>query len=149
MRISDWSSDVCSSDLDVADLLDDERGQSERWLVEEQDLRLGHQRPPDGHHLLLAAREVAGGVAAAALQHREEVHHAVVGLVDPLLVPPGEGAGAEVLVDGELGEDPPALHHLGQAGAHRSEEHTSELQSLMRISYAGFCLKKKKNKKNW
>src|SRR3546814_2850340 len=31
---------------------------------------------------------------------------------------------------------------------HRSEEHTSELQSLMRNSYAGFCLKKKKNKKN-
>src|SRR3546814_7100718 len=30
--------------------------------------------------------------------------------------------------------------------AHRSEEHTSELQSLMRISYAVFCLKKKKNK---
>src|SRR3546814_2509559 len=29
---------------------------------------------------------------------------------------------------------------------HRSEEHTSELQSLMRISYAVFCLKKKKNK---
>src|SRR3546814_3631409 len=37
--------------------------------------------------------------------------------------------------------------HLG-LGAHRSEEHTSELQSLMRISYAVFCLKKKitKNK---
>src|SRR3546814_6489942 len=32
-------------------------------------------------------------------------------------------------------------------GAVRSEEHTSELQSLMRISYAVFCLKKKKNKK--
>src|SRR3546814_1813084 len=31
--------------------------------------------------------------------------------------------------------------------AHRSEEHTSELQSLMRISYAVFCLKKKKNKR--
>src|SRR3546814_9529933 len=31
--------------------------------------------------------------------------------------------------------------------ANRSEEHTSELQSLMRISYAVFCLKKKKNKK--
>src|SRR3546814_983699 len=30
----------------------------------------------------------------------------------------------------------------------RSEEHTSELQSLMRISYAGFCLKKKKNRQN-
>src|SRR3546814_7198770 len=32
----------------------------------------------------------------------------------------------------------------GQAAAMRSEEHTSELQSLMRISYAVFCLKKKK-----
>src|SRR3546814_7212741 len=32
------------------------------------------------------------------------------------------------------------------AGAHRSEEHTSELQSLMRISYAVFCLKKKNYK---
>src|SRR3546814_8943432 len=31
-------------------------------------------------------------------------------------------------------------------GGRRSEEHTSELQSLMRISYAGFCLKKKNNK---
>src|SRR3546814_3901896 len=34
----------------------------------------------------------------------------------------------------------------GEAGIGRSEEHTSELQSLMRISYAVFCLKKKKNK---
>src|SRR3546814_3682907 len=33
-----------------------------------------------------------------------------------------------------------------QVQVHRSEEHTSELQSLMRISYAVFCLKKKKNK---
>src|SRR3546814_6794840 len=33
----------------------------------------------------------------------------------------------------------------GIVGWWRSEEHTSELQSLMRISYAGFCLKKKKN----
>src|SRR3546814_6136246 len=35
-----------------------------------------------------------------------------------------------------------------EAVERRSEEHTSELQSLMRISYAGFCLKKKKNNKN-
>src|SRR3546814_8755799 len=35
----------------------------------------------------------------------------------------------------------------GPNSATRSEEHTSELQSLMRISYAVFCLKKKKNKK--
>src|SRR3546814_6194598 len=39
----------------------------------------------------------------------------------------------------------PAVHHLACERA-RSEEHTSELQSLMRISYAVFCLKKKKKK---
>src|SRR3546814_10844136 len=39
-------------------------------------------------------------------------------------------------------------HHAGELGVLiRSEEHTSELQSLMRISYAVFCLKKKKNTK--
>src|SRR3546814_9561194 len=38
-----------------------------------------------------------------------------------------------------------ALRWRGLDGARRSEEHTSELQSLMRISYAVFCLKKKKN----
>src|SRR3546814_8026752 len=37
---------------------------------------------------------------------------------------------------------------LEQDADHRSEEHTSELQSLMRISYAVFCLKKKTNKAN-
>src|SRR3546814_6700824 len=46
----------------------------------------------------------------------------------------------EVLRDERLGP-------LGHAGEARSEEHTSELQSLMRISYAFFCLKKKTNKK--
>src|SRR3546814_3997310 len=40
----------------------------------------------------------------------------------------------------------PAVGRLARIGAHRSEEHTSELQSLMRISYAVFCLKKKKTK---
>src|SRR3546814_8975663 len=44
-----------------------------------------------------------------------------------------------------------AHHRLAQgepAADHRSEEHTSELQSLMRISYAVFCLKKKKHNTN-
>src|SRR3546814_8635535 len=45
------------------------------------------------------------------------------------------GAAGEALAHG-LDDLPPARDH-------RSEEHTSELQSLMRISYAGFCLKKK------
>src|SRR3546814_3116232 len=40
----------------------------------------------------------------------------------------------------------PLEQHHPHRGAARSEEHTSELQSLMRISYAVFCLKKKKHK---
>src|SRR3546814_52413 len=41
-----------------------------------------------------------------------------------------------------------AIHRVGRQLEVRSEEHTSELQSLMRISYAVFCLKKKKTKHN-
>src|SRR3546814_4268632 len=44
------------------------------------------------------------------------------------------------------GDLPPAFRPAGGRGQARSEEHTSELQSLMRISYAVFCLKKKKYK---
>src|SRR3546814_9030412 len=50
----------------------------------------------------------------------------------PLLLHPLDQAGGAVISDAQL----------------RSEEHTSELQSLMRISYAVFCLKKKKNNKS-
>src|SRR3546814_8091159 len=39
-------------------------------------------------------------------------------------------------------DDRPAPHQYSENNANRSEEHTSELQSLMRISYAVFCLKK-------
>src|SRR3546814_3124578 len=53
------------------------------------------------------------------------------------------GAGLARCVTGGSTND---LHNLSQAGTiARSEEHTSELQSLMRISYAVFCLKKKNN----
>src|SRR3546814_4228000 len=45
---------------------------------------------------------------------------------------------------GSGGADVVGAHHVEHRGALRSEEHTSELQSLMRISYAVFCLKKKK-----
>src|SRR3546814_12437971 len=49
---------------------------------------------------------------------------------------------------GPSGHGPPDQVRLGRREARRSEEHTSELQSLMRISYAVFCLKKKKKTKN-
>src|SRR3546814_5609089 len=47
----------------------------------------------------------------------------------------------------EVEQGPDGALWLLEAGADRSEEHTSELQSLMRISYAVFCLKKKNNTK--
>src|SRR3546814_6645500 len=60
---------------------------------------------------------------------------------DPARLPGAGGAVREL--DAAAGGDPDRadVHALGAA---RSEEHTSELQSLMRISYAVFCLKKKK-----
>src|SRR3546814_5054769 len=69
---------------------------------------------------------VQRNVAGAQQEHRAE--HV------PLQLEPRVGAAVE------------RLAHHGVGGAHqrhRSEEHTSELQSLMRISYAVFCLKKK------
>src|SRR3546814_7749055 len=59
-------------------------------------------------------------------------------------------AGASIVAVA-ISSPPPQLRQLpsdiaGQAARARSEEHTSELQSLMRISYAVFCLKKKKKK---
>ena len=49
----------------VEDRLDDLRREAERGLVEQQELRLGHERAGDGEHLLLAARQRAGELLAA------------------------------------------------------------------------------------
>src|SRR3546814_1792356 len=60
----------------------------------------------------------------------------------------GAGQGRAAADEGPQRRDPdPDLPRLDPRAA-RSEEHTSELQSLMRISYAVFCLKKKKRKSN-
>src|SRR3546814_10188655 len=52
-----------------------------------------------------------------------------------------------IVAEGETVEGDDAGVYAQEGAVDRSEEHTSELQSLMRISYAVFCLKKKKNKK--
>src|SRR3546814_1004910 len=133
MRISDWSSDVCSSDLpeiilggnaddaffgETRDLLP----QVEGFVVRVVDgggqfLRrkapfLRQQGPGVGDRLFL---EIVAEAEIA--QHFEEsmVARRVADIVEVVMLAPG---------------------------ADRSEEHTSELQSLMRISYAVFCLKK-------
>src|SRR3546814_7255129 len=112
MRISDWSSDVCSSDRpDVAKALPSWQGKiivdvTNAYGVSDEEL--GGQ--PSAH---VVARAFAGGRLVKGFNH---------------------------LAAAVLDQDP-AVH-----GGKRSEEHTSELQSLMRISYAVFCLKKKKKK---
>src|SRR3546814_8151484 len=102
MRISDWSSDVCSSDL-------------------AKGVRVSFRRPG-----------WRGGwfdaVSEAALDIRVGETVALVG---------GSGSGKSTLARAIAGLGPM------QAGKVRSEEHTSQLQSLMRSSYAVFCLNKK------
>src|SRR3546814_8521991 len=56
-------------------------------------------------------------------------------------------SGGKVTDATRLERAAPTVQDLTRKGARRSEEHTSELQSLMRISYAVFCLKKKTNHK--
>src|SRR3546814_2931752 len=102
MRISDWSSDVCSSDLEG-----------------------------EGGGVLLQL-EIHGSATGGANRH-DPVHEGG----QQCRAPVRRGAGGD---DGQvvLERHAPSL---------RSEEHTSELQSLMRISYAVFCLKKKSERR--
>src|SRR3546814_10195900 len=104
MRSSDWSSDVCSSDL-------------------RNILRVTGEDEPSG--TISGARSITGGAGIVADSRREAFdnggHYGVQ-----------EWEGTSGAVSGH------PKHNNG-----RSEEHTSELQSLMRTSYAVFCLKKK------
>src|SRR3546814_10163473 len=106
MRISDWSSDVCSSDLDELPRLQ-LAGEVRRARAPDAQLR-----PAGAVHRIYGARQRIDLRRIAA--DRQETEHR----------------------DDQLG-----LRR--RQVADRSEEHTSELQSLMRNSYAVFCLKKK------
>src|SRR3546814_7554990 len=106
MRISDWSSDVCSSDLSA-----------ERFSRSELDAD-GPDAGAPGAGVARAWRTT--GPAAGAGGVRDAHARA--------------GAGAGTSRNGSP----------GVPAGRRSEEHTSELQSLMRLSYAVFCFKKNK-----
>src|SRR3546814_1117846 len=103
MRISDWSSDVCSSDLLV-----------------------GLQR-----------RAAVIDVGTVASEHRDQNRNQNQDrqIFFHRDIPPTHAGKASMIA---LFRNPGTSHRRGD----RSEEHTSELQSLMRISYAVFCLKK-------
>src|SRR3546814_2817930 len=119
MRISDWSSDVCSSDL----CLDQPRLTAARQHVAVQiPGHSGDQQDDDGDYRRKAADQPAahGGRTTVQLLGRFKPRQLLVRI---FITKP-----VAALV---------ACHQLS-----RSEEHTSELQSLMRISYAVFCLTK-------
>src|SRR3546814_2049013 len=114
MRISDWSSDVCSSDLS-------RRGSAlcaEQRCVE-RCLRAG-QAGDHGRHIVI---DRLGQSGAARSVHWQRPQHQ--------RVTDGAAVGNRTFC------------RARNAHVDRSEEHTSELQSLMRISYAVLCLKKK------
>src|SRR3546814_7773308 len=98
MRISDWSSDVCSSDL---------------------------------ANLGLANAHGLSNYLAGDNEWENLLQRSPIANIDFMSAGPQPPSAAELLSSDRL---------------QRSEEHTSELQSLMRISYAVFCLKKKKKK---
>src|SRR3546814_8075333 len=110
MRISDWSSDVCSSDLPAA----------------------GRRQPAGAARF----RRHLGGCADQLGAHWFDVAN---DLRAGLLRGGNDACRCVASGPGSLRRD---LSSLAAAVRRRSEEHTSELQSLMRISYAVFCLKK-------
>src|SRR3546814_9223455 len=122
MRISDWSSDVCSSDL--LDLPIETIRETEDGKILEQRTPLGvvGAITPWNFPVILLVMKLAPGLSVG----------------NTMIAKPAPTTPLTTAFLGEIAADilPP-----------RSEEHTSELQSLMRISYAVFCLKKKNNKK--
>src|SRR3546814_7912058 len=116
MRISDWSSDVCSSDLC-------------RWFL------------TCSSHGKLCNASVRGAFMALTKRWAGRAWGTNIGNVFVTL------EGEDAALSGTLRMNEEGVHCcIRSARLLRSEEHTSELQSLMRISYAVFCLKKKKNK---
>src|SRR3546814_960340 len=113
MRISDWSSDVCSSDL-APERRPTGAPVDRRLLADHHRGRLLARR---GHRLVAPGPRRAGRPGSGRLPRHDLGHRHAVRL---------------------------AARPARRCPPWRSEEHTSELQSLMRISYAVFCLKKKK-----
>src|SRR3546814_5534269 len=142
MRISDWSSDVCSSDLTGNGghaARPDNVGRQAISLCSncDDDIRRGRGSGFPG---------VLGFDVMEQLIGRPQHSDALVAQ-QPIVPIYGGTRGSEL----QQRQPKRAFHGWNEQRCRlvrRSEEHTSELQSLMRISYAVFCLKKKKEKPN-
>src|SRR3546814_9738174 len=126
MRISDWSSDVCSSDLLGF------RGLRLLFVC----LFLG-----------VATLAAIGSLTSAITDELAARGQTLLGGDIEIAMTQREASASEKAALGGLGALSETIRMRAMAqrpgAAGRSEEHTSELQSLMRISYAVFCLKKK------
>src|SRR3546814_3382013 len=130
MRISDWSSDVCSSDLVL-------RAQKDLGIDVPDGVIEDYQRVVDGGE---------ESVDLASIAARERVtRHDVKARIEEFCALAGHEHIHKGMTSRDLTENVEQLQVLQSLT--RSEEHTSELQSLMRTSYAVFCLKKKKKNK--
>src|SRR3546814_9495289 len=120
MRISDWSSDVCSSDLSPFD----------RPIT--RKFPPPNDQDPEGEDFALPSsgwEAMARGARGRCRARRRS---------------PAASAACRARPYGRTGF---SAGRCASGSPGRSEEHTSELQSLMRISYAVFCLKKKQRTK--
>src|SRR3546814_10402749 len=136
MRISDWSSDVCSSDLrprDRRNLATLERGRSTQQAFGNRDVVVACKIP-----CAICQRDRAnrGGRARQVARLNPICEAERVGFVAAAF------KEAAALHPSQFASDM-GIEKIYRDGCRRSEEHTSELQSLMRTSYAVFCLKTK------
>src|SRR3546814_8215808 len=123
MRISDWSSDVCSSDLGFIDL---DSSQFHELPVDVKASGLGNMKMPSGADDFEVENCLAVHEYLEALSPYEARDERLWSYLTHTSMLQYTRARWPIPSDDD-----------------RSEEHTSELQSLMRISYAVFCLKKK------
>src|SRR3546814_2451112 len=145
MRISDWSSDVCSSDLPLQ--VAEQFGTLASLYPDRIDLGLG-RAPGTDQATVRALRRYFDGADAFPQDVAELLRYfEPVGPGQPVQAVPGGGIEVPVWLLGSSLFSAQLAAAMGLPYA-RSEEHTSELQSLMRTSYAVFCLKKKKNLQN-
>src|SRR3546814_7796603 len=128
MRISDWSSDVCSSDVAAEHSMG--AGQHQMTIALKEETASAYD----------VLEDIIVGNSDAICRVRDLIRQVARSDASVMITGPS-GSGKEIVAT--------ALHHETQRAHNRfiavkrSEEHTSELQSLMRSSYDVFCLKKK------
>src|SRR3546814_6744399 len=134
MRMSDWSSDVCSSDLAISGRMPFRKTAHKRLIYKDN---LKPQKTASTVLVIPASK-----LTSPRIQYFRLERFSAMTLRTRPLTWLSPAIFVVFCTACAVGPD----YHAPADEGDRSEEHTSELQSLMRISYAVFCLKKQKNK---